>query len=58
MQVLAALGRTHRVSSLVDRALRTIRDWRMRCERPAVSCSGGKDSTALLLLTLRIDPRA
>ncbi len=31
-------------------------DWRARCARPAVSCSGGKDSTALLLLTMRIDP--
>jgi 3'-phosphoadenosine 5'-phosphosulfate sulfotransferase (PAPS reductase)/FAD synthetase len=44
------------MSMLVDHALRVIHDWRSRCQRPAVSCSGGKDSTALLLLTMRIDP--
>jgi 3'-phosphoadenosine 5'-phosphosulfate sulfotransferase (PAPS reductase)/FAD synthetase len=44
------------MSMLVDRALRLIHDWRAQCQRPAVSCSGGKDSTALLLLTMRVDP--
>lgn len=37
-------------------ALRWLEDWRGSVARPAVSVSGGKDSTLLLMLARRVDP--
>src|SRR3990167_3641609 len=51
-----ALGRTLEARRRIDRATHDLESWRASCERPAVSVSGGKDSTLLLLLARRVDP--
>jgi 3'-phosphoadenosine 5'-phosphosulfate sulfotransferase (PAPS reductase)/FAD synthetase len=40
----------------VDQARRRIERWLRASARPAISCSGGKDSTVLLQLVREIDP--
>jgi hypothetical protein len=51
-----AWTRTLQYRRRVEAALRTIEEWRGHCQRPIVSVSGGKDSTALLDLVRRVDP--
>lgn len=38
----------------VSRSLRIMEAWRARCTAPSVSCGGGKDSSAVLLLAMRL----
>ncbi|MDB4914070.1 MAG: Phosphoadenosine phosphosulfate reductase family [Gemmatimonadetes bacterium] len=52
---LAALSRTAAFRRKFDFALRTVAAWRAVVTRPAVACGGGKDSSALLLVTLAVD---
>lgn len=40
----------------LDEAERAIEAWLFRCHRPAICCSGGKDSTVLLHLSRHADP--
>ena len=53
---LAALGRTATLGRKVHRARLLVEEWLRLCERPVISCGGGKDSTALLQLVHSVEP--
>lgn len=56
------LGRCRALASTLDfgrkleRSRAWVRHWLDRCRRPLISCSGGKDSTAVLQLVHEADP--
>lgn len=39
-----------------ERSLKIIREFLLRCRKPHFSWSGGKDSTLMLWLTLKVNP--
>lgn len=51
-----ALASTLAFGRKLDHSRAWVRHWLDRCERPVISCSGGKDSTAVLQLVHEADP--
>lgn len=54
---LAALARhcrSQRFQRKVSESLRILEEWALACRKPTISCGGGKDSTAVLLLAMRL----
>ena len=53
---LIALGKTQMFQNKIDESLRDIEMFLVLSKKPAISCGGGKDSTASVVLVNQVDP--